>query len=78
MTGDLTFLGVTKPVTLDATFGGEIEKHPFMQVPTIGFAAEGKFKRSDFGMPVGPVGDETTIRFDGEFLQQVAPAAPAA
>lgn len=78
VTGDLTFLGVTKPVTLDATFNGEIEKHPFMQVPTLGFAAEGKFKRSDFGMPVGPVGDETTIRFDGEFLQQVAPAAAAA
>ena len=75
--GDLTVHGVTKPVTLDATFGGEIEKHPFMQVPTLGFAAEGKFKRSDFGMPVGPVGDETTIRFDGEFLQQVAPAAAA-
>lgn len=77
VTGDLTFLGVTKPVTLDATFGGEIEKHPFMQVPTLGFAAEGKFKRTDFGMALGPVGDEVTIRFDGEFLQQVAPAAAA-
>lgn len=76
--GDLTLKGVTKPVTLDATFGGEIEKHPFMQVPTLGFAAEGKFKRTDFGMALGPVGDEVTIRFDGEFLQQVAPAAPAA
>lgn len=75
VTGDLTFLGVTKPVTLDATFGGEIEKHPFMQVPAIGFAAEGSFKRSDFGMPVGPVGDEVTIRFDGEFIKEAAPAA---
>src|SRR5690606_3793259 len=77
VTGDLTFLGVTKPVTLDATFGGEIEKHPFMQVPAIGFAAEGSFKRSDFGMPVGPVGDEVTIRFDGEFIKEAAPAAAA-
>lgn len=75
VTGDLTFLGVTKPVTLNATFGGEIEKHPFMQVPAIGFAAEGSFKRSDFGMPVGPVGDEVTIRFDGEFIKEAAPAA---
>lgn len=75
VTGDLTFLGVTKPVTLDATFGGEIEKHPFMQVPAIGFAAEGSFKRSDFGMPVGPVGDDVTIRFDGEFIKEAAPAA---
>lgn len=78
VTGDLTFLGVTKPVTLKATFGGEIEKHPFLQVPTLGFSAEGSFKRSDFGMPAGYVGDEATIKFDGEFIQEVAPAAAAA
>ena len=77
VTGDLTFLGQTRPVTLDATFNGEIERHPFAQVPAVGFAAEGRFKRSDFGMAVGPVGDEVTIRFDGEFIQQAAPAAPA-
>ncbi len=77
VTGDLTFLGVTKPVTLDATFIGDLESHPFMSVPAIGFAAEGRFKRTDFGMALGPVGDEVTIRFDGEFVQQVE-AAPAA
>ncbi|HBI18474.1 MAG TPA: polyisoprenoid-binding protein, partial [Brevundimonas sp.] len=43
----------------------------------VGFAAEGRFKRSAFGMAVGPIGDEVTIRFDGEFIQEVAPAAPA-
>ena len=77
VTGDLTFLGVTKPVTFKATFNGEIESHPFMQVPAIGFAAEGTFKRTDFGMALGYVGDEVTVRFDGEFLKQ-ADAAPAA
>ena len=77
VTGDLTFLGVTKPVTFKATFNGEIESHPFMQVPAIGFAAEGNFKRTDFGMALGYVGDEVTVRFDGEFLKQ-ADAAPAA
>jgi polyisoprenoid-binding protein YceI len=77
VTGDLTFLGQTHPVTLDATFNGEIERHPFAQVPAIGFAAEGKFKRSEFGMGVGPLGDEITIRFDGEFIQKAAPVAPA-
>lgn len=77
VTGDLTFLGVTKPVTFKATFNGEIESHPFLQVPAIGFAAEGTFKRTDFGMALGYVGDEVTIRFDGEFLKQ-ADAAPAA
>ena len=44
VTGDLTFLGQTRPVTLDATFNGEIERHPFANVPAIGFAAEGPFQ----------------------------------
>ena len=38
---------------------------------------KGGFKRSAFGMAVGPVGDQVTIRFDGEFIQDAAPAAPA-
>jgi len=70
VTGDMTFLGVTKPLVLDATFVGELEKHPFTKQPAIGFKAEGTFRRSDFGMPVGFVGDEVTIRFDGEFLRK--------
>ena len=48
-----------------------------MPAPAIGFSAEGKFKRTDFGMALGPVGDEVTIRFDAEFIKEVAPAAPA-
>ena len=76
VTGDLTFLGQTHPVTLDATFNGEIERHPFANVPAVGFAAEGRFKRSEFGMAVGPVGDEVTIRFDGEFIK-TTPTVPA-
>lgn len=70
VTGDLTFLGVTRPVTLDVTFVGELEKHPFLQQPAIGFSATGSFRRSDFGMPVGFVGDEVTVRFDGEFIRK--------
>lgn len=70
VTGDLTLLGVTKPVTLNATFVGELEKHPFVQRPAIGFSATGSFKRSDFGMPVGFVGDEVTIQFNGEFIKK--------
>ncbi len=70
VTGDLTFLGITKPVTLKATFLGEIASHPFLKVPAVGFAAEGTFKRSDFGQAENYVGDDVTIRFDGEFIQQ--------
>ncbi|KRW95249.1 YceI family protein [Paracoccus sp. MKU1] len=68
VTGNLEFLGVTKPVTLKATFNGEIEKHPFRDVPTVAFAAEGVFDRTEFGQPKGSVGSEITIRFDGEFI----------
>lgn len=74
--GDLSFLGQTRPVTLKATFVGELESHPFLQVPAVGFSAEGTFKRSEFGMTVSPgVGDDITIAFDGEFVRQTAPAA---
>ncbi|WP_375269556.1 YceI family protein [Phenylobacterium sp.] len=78
VTGDLTFMGQTRPVTLNATFNGLLDRHPFLGVPAVGFAAEGSFKRSDFGMEAGPVGDEVKIRFDGEFVRQGDAAAPAA
>ncbi|MVA57056.1 polyisoprenoid-binding protein [Agrobacterium vitis] len=74
--GNLTFLGVTKPVTLNATLNGAIDSHPFAGVPAIGFAAEGTFDRTAFGQPVGFVGKDVTIRFDGEFIQDPA-ASPS-
>lgn len=63
------FPGITKPVPLKATFNGEIDSHAFAGVPEVGVAAEGNFKRTDFGQPVGYVGHDVTIRFDGEFIQ---------
>lgn len=72
VTGDLTFLGVTKPVTLKATLQGAIDSHPYEGVPAVGFAAEGTFNRTEFGQPLGPVGPEITIRFDGEFIQEAS------
>ena len=48
MTGNLTFLGVTKPVTLDVTYIGN-RNDPRLQKHKIGFAVTGSFKRSDFG-----------------------------
>lgn len=81
VTGDLTFRGVTKPVTLAVTFGGDLAKHPMANVPAIGFGAEGVIKRSDFGvapnLPAFAVGDDVTIRFQGEFMPP-PPAAAAA
>lgn len=72
VTGDLTFLGQTHPVTLDAQVVGSIEKHPYMGVGVVGFSAQGKFKRSEWGMTGTQMflGDEVTIQFEGEFDQQ--------
>ena len=75
MTGDLTFLGVTKPVTLDVTFNGVANMPWSADQDTIGFTAKGSFNRTDFGadnfLQFG-ISDETKIYFSGEFLQRPA------
>ena len=71
VTGDLTFLGVTKPVTLDVSYGGVANPPWFGQRDVIGFTATTTLNRSEFGqnsMP-GIVSDEVKIEFSGEFLQ---------
>lgn len=72
VTGDLTLLGVTKPVTLDATLNGAMKEHPFAKKPAIGFSATGKVKRSEFGMGnyVPMIGDEVTLLIEAEFLKE--------
>lgn len=71
VTGDLSFLGQTHPVTLDVTVTGSMEKHPFTQKGAVGFSATGKFTRSQWGMTGTQqfLGDEVTLTFDGEFHQ---------
>lgn len=71
LTGDLSFLGVSKPVTLDITYNGVGNKPWWGERDLIGFNATGTFNRSDFGMTklVGPIGDEVSLTFTGEFLQ---------
>ena len=65
--GDLTFMGVTRPFTLDATFNGW-RKNP-RGVDSLGFTATGSFKRSDFGFKsrMGPIGDQVDLVIDTEF-----------
>ena len=53
ITGDLTLHGVTKPVTLQATYNGGYEGHAYEPQARIGFSAKGVFKRSDFGIDAG-------------------------
>lgn len=71
ITGDLTVSGVTKPVTLKTTFNGGT-MHPFANAYALGFSAEGKFKRSEFGLTDMPgeqfASDEVTLYIDSEFI----------
>jgi len=68
MAGDLTIHGVTKPVVFNVTFNGA-GPNAFSKVLTLGFKAEGKVKRSDFGVGkyVPIVSDETTINISAAF-----------
>ncbi len=65
--GNLTLLGVTKPVSFDVTFNGT--GNNFGGQPTMGFSATGSIKRSDFGMKeyLGVVGDDVALKIEAEF-----------
>ena len=74
ITGDLTLLGVTKPITLDVTFN-KAANYPFGDGHyALGFDATGSFKRSDFGMTYGVdgdiVGDEIKLVIGAEGIRQ--------
>lgn len=53
ISGELTLHGVTKPVTLMATYNGGYAGHPFDPHARIGFSAKGTLKRSEFGVAYG-------------------------
>lgn len=71
VTGDLSFLGQTKPVTLDVTYNGNGNQPWYGERDIIGFNATTVITRSDFGMDayLPMIGDEVTVEFTGEFLQ---------
>lgn len=72
ITGNLTLNGVTKPVTLDARFygAGKAPKEMGGQ-EMLGFEAEAKIKRSDFGVSMGipMVSDEVELDIVAGFLK---------
>lgn len=71
VTGNLTLHGVTRPVTLKATFRAAA-LNPMKKAYTLGFSATGAIKRSDFGVSkyVPMVSDETTIAITAAFEKQ--------
>jgi polyisoprenoid-binding protein YceI len=74
LTGDLTLLGNTHPVELDVTINKQA-RYPFgHRRETLGISARTMILRSLWGMDYGVadalVGDEVTLRFEFEALQQ--------
>ena len=71
VTGDLTFLGQTKPVTLDVTFNGAATPPWAPDSSIIGFNASTTIVRSEWGMTaaMGWLTDEVVVEFSGELGQ---------
>ena len=76
MTGDLTIKGNTRPVTFQVVKYGEFND-PNMMGHRIGYSAEGKINRRDFGLTFNimldgrwVVGDEVQIFIEGELVEQ--------
>jgi polyisoprenoid-binding protein YceI len=65
--GDLTLLGVTKPVVLHVKYN-KSGIHPFTNNYVSGFSVDTKFKRSDYGMKsyIPDVGNEIRVHIEVE------------
>ena len=69
VTGDLTFRGVTKPVTLDVTFNGAGKSFGHAG-DTLGFSATGTLDRTEYGLTYLSnfgIGSDIKLRIEAEF-----------
>jgi polyisoprenoid-binding protein YceI len=71
LAGDLTFHGVTKPVTLDVEFNG-VGPGLLGAGTRMGFSGQGKIKRSEFGVTQARpfAGDVVGLEFEVEFVKK--------
>jgi polyisoprenoid-binding protein YceI len=84
--GELTLHGVTRPVTLDATYNGGYAGFPMDPHARIGFSAHGSLKRSEFGIAYGipapgttmGVSDNVDLIVEAEFSGPAWAGTPAA
>ncbi len=69
--GDLTMLGITKPVPLNVN-RMRCGKNPISQAYTCGFEASAEIKRSDFGSKFGlpNIGDTMKLWFEVEAIRE--------
>lgn len=75
MTGNLTLMGVTKPVTFNVTLvgaGHEVQPTPPFGRQAAGFEATATIRRSDYGSTFlnNLVGDEVTLQIEAEFAKK--------
>jgi polyisoprenoid-binding protein YceI len=73
ITGDLTLNGITKPITLDATFSGSRE-NPMNGAAALGFSATAVVHRADFKLDQmmwsGAVGEDVSLIVNAMFEQK--------
>ncbi len=79
LTGDLTFHGVTRPVTLAVKFN-DAGVNPLDKKYTVGFNATGSILRSDFGVKtyLPLIGDKVDLIISAGFERQEQQEQPAA
>jgi polyisoprenoid-binding protein YceI len=72
--GDLVFLGVSQPITLEVVLNGAAAEHPFAKKPWLGFSARGTIPRNSFGLDPMPqltgIGDKVEIVIEAEFIRR--------
>lgn len=66
-------MGVTRQLTLAATYNGSMASQPFVKVPAIGFSARGQIDRTEFGLDFlsgQGLSDNVDILIETELLKQ--------
>ena len=70
VTGDLTIKGVTRPITLEATYNTSHAVHPMgFPIQQIGFSAHGALNRLDYGLGANTLVPSTADASDGVATQ---------